>query len=251
MSTEQDYFVNVVNPSDINGTAGKPWEFQVAQGLISGHRPVFKAGFNASVANNSEESIWAHSEAYPWSSWGAGGTLSCVSTSGSDTSSLEIVGLRSSDWTEVTETVTMTGITPVVTSNSFIRINNVHYNSSTNSNIGEIHVNRNGTCVAHIDVGSGQGQMAQYTVPAGYTAYILSGCSNIGKGNDGLGKFKYRLYGGSFQTALEFLLYQSTFQYNFAAPLVLPQKTDLDVTIIASNAGTAVTCAYSLVLIAN
>lgn len=229
---------------------GKLWFFQIAQGLIAGHTPIFKAGYNPSVANNTEESIWAHSELYPWSGWGAGGTLSCVSASASDVGTLEIVGLRASDWTQVTETVTMTGTTPVVTTNSFIRVNNVHY-SHTSPNVGEIHLNRNGTCVAHIDAGNGQGQMAQYTVPAGHTAYLLTGNSNLGKGNDGTGKFKYRLYGSSFQTAMTFLLFQSTFNYTFEAPLALPERTDLDVTLIASVSGTAVTCAYSMILIAN
>ena len=239
------------NVSTIGGSAqGKLWFFQIAQGLIPGHIPLFKAGYNPSIANNTEESIWAHSELYPWASWGAGGTLSCVSASASDTGTLQIVGLRSSDWVEITETITMTGVTPVVTTNSFIRVNNVHY-SHTSSNVGEIHLNRNGTCVAHIDVGNGQGQMAQYTVPAGYTAYLLTGNANLGKGNDGTGKFRYRLYGSSFQTAMTFLLFQSTFNYTFEAPLALPEKTDLDVTLIASVSGTAVTCAYSMILIQN
>ena len=239
------------NVSTIGGSAqGKLWFFQIAQGLIPGHIPLFKAGYNPSIANNTEESIWAHSELYPWASWGAGGTLSCVSASASDTGTLQIVGLRSSDWVEITETITMTGVTPVVTTNSFIRVNNVHY-SHTSSNVGEIHLNRNGTCVAHIDVGNGQGQMAQYTVPAGYTAYLLTGNANLGKGNDGTGKFRYRLYGSSFQTAMTFLLFQATFNYTFEAPLALPEKTDLDVTLIASVSGTAVTCAYSMILIQN
>lgn len=225
------------------------WYLQVAMGNITGATSVFKSGYNGAISS-SEESIWAHSEMYPWASWGAGGTLSCVSASASDTSTLEIVGLRSSDWTQITETVTMTGVTPVVTTNSFIRINNVHY-SSTSSNVGEIHVNRNGVCVAHIDAGNGQGQMAQYTVPAGHTAYILTGQANMGKGNDGTGKFKYRLHGSSFQTAMMFLLYQSTFSYDFKAPLALPEKSDIDVTMVASNANTPVTCAYSMIVVDN
>lgn len=227
-----------------------PWFLQVARGLITGATSVFKAGYNPSIANNTEESLWAHSELYPWSSWGAGGTLSCVSASASDVGTLEITGLRTSDWTQITEIVTMTGITPVVTTNSFIRINHLHYNHTT-SNVAEIHVNRNGVCVGHIDAGNGLAQMAQYTVPAGYTAYMLRGNSNIGKGNDGTGKFKYRPYGGSFRTAMAFLLFQSTFDFEFAAPLALPEKTDVDVTLLASVSGTAVTCAYSMILIEN
>ena len=219
--------------------------------MIAGHIPVFKSGYNPSIANNTEESIWGHSVIYPWASWSTGGTLSCVSTSASDTGILHITGLRASDWTQITETITMTGTTPAVTTNSFIRINTVFYNGSTSTNVGEIDINRNGTTVGYITAGEGNSQSAQYTVPAGYTAYILTGQASIGKGNDGTGKFKYRLYGGSFQTAMTFLLFQSTFSYTFESPLVLPEKTDLDVTLTASVSGTAATCAYSMILIQN
>ena len=239
------------NVSTIGGSAqGKLWFFQIAQGLIAGHRAVFKAGYNPSIANNTEESLWSHSVTYPWASWGAGGTLSCVSASASDTGTLYITGLKASDWTEVSEQVTMTGTTPVVTTNSFIRINSLSYSGSA-TNVGEIHTYRNGGVVGYIGVGEGQGQMAQFSVPAGYTAYILNGNANMGKGNDGFGKFKYRMYGGSFQTAMTFLLFQSTFDYKFEAPLALPEKSDLDVTMLASVSGSACSCAYSLILIQN
>ena len=239
------------NVSTVGGSAqGKLWFFQVAQGLIAGHRAVFKAGYNPSIANNTEESLWSHSVTYPWASWGAGGTLSCVSASASDVGTLYITGLKASDWTEVSEQVTLNGTTPVVTTNSFIRINSLSF-SGADTNVGEIHVYRNGATVGYIGVGEGQGQMAQFSVPAGHTAYILNGNANMGKGNDGFGKFKYRMYGGSFQTAMTFLLFQSTFDYKFEAPLALPEKSDLDVTMLASVSGTACSCAYSLILIAN
>ena len=251
-NTSVNSVTNPIYVSTAGGSSqGKLWFFQIAQGLIPGHIPVFKSGYNPSIANNTEESIWGHSVIYPWANWNSGGTLSCTSTSASDTGILHITGLRTSDWTQVTELVTMTGTTPVVTTNSFIRINSAFYNGSTSTNVGEIDINRNGSTVGYITAGEGNSQSAQYTVPAGYTAYILTGQANIGKGNDGTGKFKYRLYGGSFQTAMTFLLFQSTFNYEFQTPLQLPEKTDLDVTLKASVSGTAATCAYSLILIAN
>lgn len=251
-NTSVNSVTNPIYVSTAGGSAqGKLWFFQIAQGLIPGHIPVFKAGYNPSIANNTEESLWTHSVIYPWDGWGAGGTLSCVSTSASDTGTLTIVGLRSSDWTQITENVTLTGTSPVVTSNSFIRINSAYYNKSTGPNVGEIDMNRNGTAVGTIGAGFGSAQMAQYTVPAGYTAYLLNGTANLGKGNDGIGYFGYRIFGGSFQKALTFLLFQSTFNYEFQTPLQLPEKTDLDITLTASVSGTAATCAYSLILIAN
>jgi hypothetical protein len=223
----------------------------VARGQVPGMSGIFKTGYNGDFGNSVEESFWTHSNIYPWSAWNTGGTLRCYSSSASDTGTLTITGLNSTTWTLQTEVVTMNGTTPVVTTGSFIRINSIRYNSSSATNVGEIHVDRNGTTVGHIAAGSGVGQNAQYTVPAGYTAYVMQGTANIGKGQDGTGYFKYRLYGGSFNRAMTFLLYQSTFDYTFAVPLQLPEKTDLDVTLVAANANTAASCEYSILLIAN
>jgi hypothetical protein len=254
--TADGELVTTANPFPVTQVGGaavsenSTFGLNVARGLVPGITGVFKAGFNSAFANGSQESFWSHSELYPWSSWGAGGTLSCESGSASDTGTLTIVGLNSTTWETQTETITLNGTTPVVTSNSYIRLNNLEYNGA-NTNVSEIHANRNGVCVGHISAGTGLSQGAQYTVPAGYTAYMMQGTANIGKGNDGTGFFKYRVYGGSFDTALTFLLYQSTFDYTFSVPLPLPEKTDIDVTMIASNSNTPASCAYSMVLIAN
>jgi hypothetical protein len=244
--------INIDNQASDLTIADSTYEMNIARGLIPGTSSVFKVGYNPNIQNNNEESLWGGSDIYPWSSWGAGGTLSCVSSSASDAGTMDIVGLRSSDWVQITETVTLNGTTPVVTSNSFIRINNLRYHGvSAAVNVGSISVSRGGTVVGYIEPGFGIGQMAQYTIPAGYTAYLQQGTANMGKGNDGTGKFKYRIYGDSFETALVFLLYQSTFSYDFSVPLPLPEKTDLDVTMVASVSGTACTCQYDIILIAN
>ena len=127
------------------------WYLQVALGQITGATSVFKAGYNPTIGAT-EESLWGASVIYPWSSWGAGGTLSCVSADAGDTGQLQITGLRTSDWTQITETVTLTGTTPVVTSNSFIRINNLHYGDGS-TNAGAISVNRGATTVGYIIAG--------------------------------------------------------------------------------------------------
>jgi hypothetical protein len=255
--TSDGELVTTANPLPVTQAGGaavsenSTFGLNIARGLVSGMSGIFKTGVNSAFSNGVEESFWSHSVIYPWSGWGAGGTLSCYSSSASDTGSLIISGLNSTTWATQTETITLNGTTPVVTSGSFIRINSVRYNSSSTSNAGEIHLERNGSTVGHIAAGDGIGQGAQYTVPAGYTAYMMQGTANIGKGQDGTGYFKYRLYGGSFNRAMTFLLYQSTFDYTFAVPLQLPEKTDLDVTMIAANAGTAASCEYSILLIAN
>jgi hypothetical protein len=118
-------------------------------------------------------------------------------------------------------------------------------------NVGTITATANSTVIAQINPGFGNSQSGQYTVPAGYTAFLFHGQANVGKGNDGLGKFKYRLFGGTFYTGVVFMLYESVFDYKFTTPFVLPEKTDLDVTLVASNNGTQSSCAYDLILVDN
>lgn len=255
--TSDGELVTTANPLPVTMSQGgsglsenSTFGLNVARGLVDGMIGVFKAGYNSAFANGTEESFWSHSELYPWSAWATPGTLSIVSGSASDTGTVTITGLNSTTWQTQTETVTLTGTTPVVTSLSYVRLNSMLYTGSS-TNVGEIHANRNGTCIGHISPGTGVAQGAQYTVPAGYTAYMMQGTANIGKGNDGTGYFKYRLYNGSFQHAMTFLLYQSTFDYTFAVPLPLPEKTDIDVTMIASNSGTAASCEFSMLLIEN
>lgn len=255
--TSDGELVTTANPLPVTMSQGgsgisenSTFGLNVARGLVEGMSGVFKAGYNPAFANGTEESFWTHSVIYPWSAWSSGGTLSCYSSSASDTGTLTIVGLNSTTWQTQTETITLNGTTPVVTTKTYIRINHAEYNNS-GTNVGEIHLDRNGTTVGHIAAGTGLAQGAQYTIPAGYTGYMMQGTANIGKGNDGTGYFKYRPYGSSFKNAMTFLLYQSTFDYTFSVPLALPEKTDIDVTMIASNNGTPASCEYSMILIAN
>lgn len=221
----------------------------IASGQMEGTSAVFKHGFNSSFQNGVEESFWGGSTLYPWTAWDTPGVLSLVSSAG-DTGTVTIDGLDN-NFEIITETKALNGTNAVVTDSSFVRINNMYYNTSATANSGNITASRNSTVIGYIPAGFGTAQMAQYTVPAGYTAYVMQGVANIGKGNDGTGYFKYRLFGGGFQYAFVFLMYQSTFEYKFTIPLALPERTDIDVAMIASNSGTAASCAYDLILIQN
>ena len=116
---------------------------------------------------------------------------------------------------------------------------------------GVITAKNGGTTYAQITAGNGRSQMSIYTVPAGYTALLFQGGTNIGKGNDGTLQFKYKLVGKSFVTAHVVMLYQDSYIYPFTFPLALPEKTDLDVTLTASNSGTACACHYNMLLVTN
>jgi hypothetical protein len=221
----------------------------IALGNVDGMTQVFRHGYNNNFANGAEESYWDGSNLYPWSAWDSGAdTLSIVST-GADNGTVTIVGLDA-NYNLQTDTVTLTNTTPVVTTTEWIRVYDLFFTDGA-VNVGTITATANSTVIAQINPGFGNSQSGQYTVPAGYTAFLFHGQANIGKGNDGLGKFKYRLFGGTFYTGVVFMLYESVFDYKFTTPFVLPEKTDLDVTLVASNNGTQSSCAYDLILVDN
>ena len=221
----------------------------VASGA-SHYIPVFKAGYNPTFANGTQESYWGASVAYPWSAWDTPGTVSLVSTSTADTASVTVYGLDE-NFAQQTVVYPMTGTVAVTTTEQWARIHHMVYNSSPIPNAGNVTATIDSTVVAFIKLGEDASQMAQYTVPAGFTGYVMQGTANIGKGNDGAGSFRTRLFGSGFQVAMYFQLYQSTFNYVFTTPMKLPEKTDLDVVMTASNANTTSSVIYELILIEN
>lgn len=246
------YEVMMLSDKDGNiiNTFGAASNVPISAGLVEGYSHVFRQGFNPNCQNGVEEGICSLSTAYPWSAWNTPGTLSIVSTQ-ADTGTITLTGLNT-DFEVITESKTMTGTSAVTTTATFARlIDAVYTNSSGVANAGVITVSRGGTAVAAIPIGYGASRNATYTVPAGKTAYLMQGNGNIGKGNNGEGHFKYRLENSSFVTAFIFLMYQNQFDFQFSCPIVLPEKTDLDVTAIVSNSGTAVGCAYDLILVDN
>ena len=94
----------------------------VAKGDFTDYSNVNKFGINSTVGSGGFESIWEGSSLYPWPTDVQ--TLSVVSASANDASggtgarTVEIQGLDT-NWDVVTETITMNGVTPVVTTQTF------------------------------------------------------------------------------------------------------------------------------------
>lgn len=228
------------------------WLIDISLGNIDGIGNVFRHGYNSNFANNVEESYWTGSSAYPWATWDAAGavTLDFTSSSASDTMQLQIEGLNA-NYEMQSETITLNGTSIVTTTKSYIRVNDVTNATATNL-VGAVSGKLHGTAtvVAYVNAATNHSQNGFYTVPAGYNGLLLQGSVTIGKGQDGEMRFKYKLFGKTFVTSHIVLLYQNPYTYTFSVPMVLPPKTDLDVTMIAANTGTASSCQYNLLLVA-
>lgn len=161
----------------------------VSRGLVSGITAVNKFGRAPSGIQTSATDVWSRADATPTQQiWIAPTTArihAIVSSSASDVAgstgatSVTVAGLTSWATAEVSETVTLDGVTPVNTVNSYVIIHRMIANaSSTTTNVG-INVGTitataatDGTITAVIGVSQGQTQMTIYGVPSTQTFYL-------------------------------------------------------------------------------
>jgi len=198
---------------------------QIARGLVGGHSLVNIFGYQGSIATTSI-CVWENATAYVYP--GSAVPMSLVSASASDTAvTLLITGLDA-NYNVLTESITLNGTTPVTTANNYLRINNVR--TTAGNAAGAITVSNAGTTYAKILAGAGQTQMAQYTVPAGYTFYLTR--VDVFSNNSG-GSGNYCVYDVRAQSANGVILsiLQSPFSDRYEARRVVPfpytEKTSL------------------------
>ena len=238
--------------------AGIPFYLQVAQGTIEGYSNVSKFGYNPSIGSLAFETIWETGDDYPWQSTAV--TVDVVSDNANDdvagtgARTLKIQGLDGS-YNLAEETVDMDGTTTVTTTQTFLRVfrMSVETAGTSGNNIGNITVTYTGgsDVAATVTAGNGQTLMAIYTIPAGYTGYLLS--MNISSGKDQEMDFKFiqrdnSVTNGAFQTK-QFLNVrggQTTVIFN--AINVIPQKSDIYVSGKASSTSSS-SASFDLLLV--
>jgi len=222
----------------------------VSRSAIPNALSIHKFGANFDIDQNTDpESVWTGSGLYPWSSLSSAQTIYCISTSASDTATLTIEGLDA-NYDQQTETVTLTGTTAVTTSNTFIRVFRMTYEDG--ANVGDITArvtSGTGTVVAKIDAGYAQTLMAVYTIPAGFTGYMVALDATIDGTKTCQVVMYHRLTGKPFRIAH---VAESTghYRYDFRVPLKLPEKTDIDIRIdqVSSN-DARVTANFDIILL--
>ena len=250
---------NNVNPITGGSTVDDiPFYLAVQQGKVPGYSMINKFGYNPTIGSGSFETIWETGNNYPWQSSAV--TVDVVSDNANDdvagtgARTLRIEGLDSS-YAFTEETVDMDGTTTVTTTQTFLRVfrMSVETAGTSGNNVGDITATYTGgsDVAATITAGNGQTLMAIYTIPAGYTGYLLS--MNISSGKDQEMDFKFiqRINEGSngaFQTK-QFLNVrggQTTVIFN--AINVIPQKSDIYVSGKGSSTSSA-SASFDLLLV--
>lgn len=221
----------------------------IARGLVRGTIPISKFGYNPAIPNNGFETVWDGSNVYAYSSTPAVATI--TSDDGDDNGgTVEVEGLDT-NYNQVTETLTIGGAPGSILFRRVFRATLLAANTGT-VNIGAVTVTVNSIAVAIISEARGQTLMAIYTIPAGYTGYLLQLDTGCKKDNEHEISFVVRseVAGSAWQTK-SFLTTRGGFtEKNFKLPIAIPEKHDVEVQAKA-NATSAVSAGFELLLVAN
>ena len=161
-------------------------------------------------------------------------TLSLVSTA-SDTMDVKITGLDSS-WDILTETVTLTGTTPVSTTGEFLRVNDARI--TTSSNAGDITITHGSDEVSFIAAGMGAQQAAIYSVPRSHDFYVMQAMFTSGTVNENKYISSRALLskdGGADLYFWETSFVQSALTYDLIQPFYISEKTDFAIEAKSSS----------------
>jgi hypothetical protein len=163
----------------------------------------------------------------------------------------------------ISETVVLNGQTAVLTTNSYLHINQCYVATagSGDSAAGNIYF---GTGVVTLGVPATVYDIIQfdyndrvtgsYTIPAGYTGYVSQGLFSTGQpsgSNSVTGRLVTRNEDGIRRTAAIVTLNNGAADYTFEYPLPVPEKTTVEAQAISSAANNACSSMLIIVLIKN
>jgi len=230
----------------------EPFNLQVARSQIAGHSPFLLYGYSAAVSNTAFGPLWEgltqSGGLYPFPASAA--QLTIVSSSTSDTSalSIQIQGLDA-NFKPISETIALNGTTNVTSVNSYLRINNVGVTNGVN--VGTITFKQGTTLLAQINPGLGVNQASIYTVPAGYTLYILRSYKTANIGFTSSAWINFEVQFNDNVTGAQKIVQEQTFvqqieiDYN-SMPRKITEKTDIQYLYKASVGGPLI-CSQNLI----
>lgn len=231
----------------------EPFNLQVARNQVENHKQIFKFGSNPDV-NGSLETIWDVGGLYTYPSSALAMTVtSAAGTPANDNGVTVVIEGLDGDYNEVSEEVTLAGAGTATTTQTFLRIFRA-YVSGSQAPTGNLNITNDATTYARITLGENQTLMALWTVPAGYTAYILRGSLSVGTSNTNqyvTGRLVARLLGGLFRTQQKVTIQTGFLDQEYPIPLEFPEKTDIEARAVSSGANNIVAATFNIMYIKN
>ena len=217
-------------------------------GLEHAHR----IGAVPAMSQGNSGTIWDVNDTdYPWSAFSSATTLTVDRASTDDAGKLIVIEGLDENYYPISEEVTLTNATGNATTQSFIRVQSIRMTNGSSINDGDITVNASATVVGRIVAGRGMSLMGIYTVPAGYTGYLLKGTCTCRASADATGDMFVRYFGdSSFVVGHSFEVSGSggEYTYDFPVPLRIPEKSDIDVRASVRSNNARITAAFDILL---
>jgi hypothetical protein len=243
----------------------EPFELQVARGNIPYHRSLTVFGYNQDL-DTAEESVWPDGGKVPHGQSPAQLLVSSTSTddagAGIGARTIRIDGVNA-NYDEIFEIVTLSGQTAVTTTNTFAAVNNVTVLTvgSAGHNVGVINI---GTGVVTLGVPAvrwdlifptfNQRTTGHFTVPNGFTGYIVEGMFTSGQEvgtTSVVGKLLVTGPDHVARVGAVVAINNGAVEYNFKYPLVIPEKYCVGATAVGSNNNNLVSSMFTILLIKN
>ena len=232
--------------------------------LPAGFGQIHKFGAVPAMSQDTNGTIWDEDDTvYPWATIDSNGvlTVSVVAPNNEGTlrtthdgDTVEIQGLDG-DYNLQTETVTISG-SSATTTNNFKRVFRARFIAATgfDPNSERILIQSGGTTVAKILEDLGQTLMSIYTIPAGYTGYLMR--LDVTAQGTATGSFKLfaRPSGaGSFQLKhiAEVNGVGGPYQLEYPIPQSFTEKTDIDARMHTFSNNGRYTCTFDILLVDN
>ena len=246
--------------------AYEPFELQVARGQVDGHKTLFKFGINGDVGT-SVETVWAQGGTYVYP---ASATVMKISSSSADDAAagtgartISIAGLDA-NYNEISETVILDGQTAVNTVNSYLRISRMFVVTAGSgataagtiyAGTGTVTSGVPATVYGMITLTANQTQMAFWTVPAGYTLYLMgvyfTSANSTANASTNF-QLIQRPLGGVFRIQSSARTAgNGDFILDLHTPLAFTEKTDIEIRAIASAGTSNVSAEFEGIYIQN
>ena len=223
----------------------------IARGLVKGSDFIHKFGAVPAMSQNQTGTIWDKNDTvYPWSAFNTAGILVAAQANVSDNAKTVTVMGLDADYLPISEEFTLSSAGTVNGTKIFKRVYRAFM--SDGSNVGNVSFSRGGTEVLRITAAKSQTLMAIYTVPAGYTAYMMKGTCTCQQGADATGDMFVRYYGqSSFRVGHSFEVSGAGGQYlyEFFTPIPIPEKSDIDIRATVRSNNARITAAFDLILV--
>jgi hypothetical protein len=238
--------------------------FEIGRQNITGWTSVLKFGRNVDVDTGSLEDIWDGGDSWTAPTAAVAHNIrssnACDVSAGAGARTVQVFGLDE-NYVEQDETITLNGTTNVLTSGSYIRIFRmiVRTAGSDGQNHGNITAcaSDDDTITAQVAASFNQTLMANYTIAASKTGYIIGYYASMNRNvTTGAANvfLKIQPDGEPLQTKHVLGLVGSgrgSFQHDFKIPMRVTEKSDIRILADVSANDTDVSAGFDMVLVPN